>query len=116
MLCCLDSCDVLYRDRCCVTAPFHDYWMLVILKIHNLSVARAIFNLVHLHTDNKNDNAYIKMMVKLCVIHTHTCTQSQPKQLNYRACGMLSYSVICVKWLIKGELIILAQDPVTVLT
>jgi len=46
--------------------------MLVILKIHNLSVALAIFNLVHLHTDNKNDNAYIKMMVKLCVIHTVT--------------------------------------------
>lgn len=41
---------------------------------------------------------------------------SQPKQLNYGAGGVLSYSVICVKWLIKGELIILAQDPVTALT
>lgn len=46
--------------------------MFVILKIHNLSAAHAIFNPVHLHADNKNDKDCIKMMVKLCVIHTHT--------------------------------------------
>ncbi len=48
----------------------------VILKMHYLSATHAIFNLVHLHTDNKNDNDYINEGETLSLSHTHTHTHT----------------------------------------